>query len=170
MARLQVFVYQVISSLNEHRCFQAKSTSSSSSSEEEESSSSGSSDLEEVEASKVKFHDTKPQKPELGAYTEEIDSSAVRIRENKALNSELAPEEIDSSSVKIREPTIMHGHITKAPIRKAEECEIVKRGRLSNGTYVDNNRRRSSDSNKLISKANALIGKDVLYYSNLLLL
>ncbi|GIY59371.1 hypothetical protein CDAR_33701 [Caerostris darwini] len=138
----------------------AKSTSSSSSSEEEESSSSsGSSDLEEVEASKVKFHDTKAQKPELGAYTEEIDSSAVRIRENKALNSELAPEEIDSSSVKIREPTIMHGHITKAPIRKAEECEIVKRGRLSNGTYVDNNRRRSSDSNKLISKANALIEK-----------
>ncbi|CAL1268047.1 unnamed protein product [Larinioides sclopetarius] len=137
-----------------------KSTSSSSSSEEEEESSS-SSDLEEVEASKVKFHESKPQKPELGAYTEEIDSSAVRIRENKPLNSELAPEEIDSSSVKIREPTIMHGHITKAPIRKAEECEIVKRGSLSNGTYVDNNRRRSSDKtqNKLICKANALIEK-----------
>ncbi|GFX57798.1 transposable element Tcb1 transposase [Trichonephila clavipes] len=130
-------------------------SSSSSSSEEEESSS----DLEEVEASKVKFHESKPQKPELGAYTEEIDSSAVRIRENKALNSELAPEEIDSSSVKIREPNIMHGHITKAPIRKAEECEIVSRGTVKNGTLVDNTQNRSTINNKIISNANALIEK-----------
>lgn len=98
---------------------QKESSSSSSSSEEEsETESSSSGGLKEVEASAVKFHESKPQKPELGAYTEEIDSSAVRIRENKALNSEFAAEEIDSSSVKIREPTIMHGHITKAPTRK----------------------------------------------------
>ncbi|CAN7991999.1 unnamed protein product, partial [Ixodes hexagonus] len=68
-----------------------------------DSDSSGDSSLEEVKLSSVRVHESKQAlRPRLDAYTEEIDSSAVRIRE----------------------PKVMQGQITKRPTRKLDDCTL----------------------------------------------
>nr|XP_054918995.1 bromodomain-containing protein 3-like [Dermacentor andersoni] len=72
--------------------------------QQEDSDSSGDSSLEEVKVSSVKVHESKQAiRPRLDAYTEEIDSSAVRIRE----------------------PKVMQGQITKRPTRKVRSTYLT---------------------------------------------
>lgn len=53
----------------------------------------------------------------MEAYTEEIDTSAVRIRENKALSSQISQvtEEIGEDYVRIHQSRALQGQITKSP-------------------------------------------------------
>jgi len=62
-------------------------------------------DFYEVEASAVKVHDNKALNAKVEEYREEIDSSAVRIRENRLFSTKLqeAREEIDKDSVQVRQ-------------------------------------------------------------------
>ncbi|KAL1428949.1 hypothetical protein MTO96_016695 [Rhipicephalus appendiculatus] len=100
--------------------------------QQDDSDSSGDSSLEEVKVSSVKVHESKQAiRPRLDAYTEEIDSSAVRIREPKVMQGRITKRPTKKDLF----PGLC-GHVPKSRIVSTETLEIVWRVRVSekNGT------------------------------------